>query len=827
MSQPNLLFLEIFREQEQIKVSAQEGALLQGQTLHHYEYKRIEWPGLYALCGELFQVLKAYNRDGRLAERSLKELKRLGGVLLDELFPPDTRELLLASKASEMVVRVDNGLVQIPWELLYDGGQFFCRRWNMGRLVRTQQKVYKSLGREISLPLRMLLVADPRGDLQAAYREGQLIRDMLDEDVGKIEAELLSSRVEPGMLKGRLKEGDILHYAGHADYIPDDPSMSGLLMKDGKLSAAEITEMSGGRGIPSLVFVNGCRSGQTEEWNARQAGSIQQIFGLANACLLAGAHHYVGTFWEVPDEPSSRFAMRFYRELASGTPVGASLRKAREGIIQDYGESAIVWATYMLYGDPAFSYVRESEQSEEGDQESPRLDEAGAQEDRTVVRGQTDEVTAERVGQLEELPDGRRPGQSGRRRAAFGISAIVVLLLLLGGTYAYNYMKDARQIASVLNSTEDTLYGKGDLENALRVYTNAIESGEATRIQLASLHGRIGRIHAASGEVEQAVEHYEKALGFDPEDRVVKSDYCLALNRLGRYQEAGNCMDGLLAMDPEDEIALAMHRQIEERLALELDEARNRRVDELVGLLTSREDAKEGEGLEAARDDWTSRPMTLAILSFEERGGLSRRAGETEALFNSLQSKLKGSHRIRVVDRLLLQRILEELELATGILADAAFSLRIGRILSARLIGHGSLYRDGESVQVNLRFIETETTSLKVALNETFERGMKIDEMAAPLADAILSEVDVNYPLRGEVVSVSPPGNAILNIGSRVGLQTESLLNVLPPGKEDPRLVLARIRVAEVEKDRATAQILSHPDLVTPGCRVLKTESTQ
>jgi hypothetical protein len=287
-------------------------------------------------------------------------------------------------------------------------------------------------------------------------------------------------------------------------------------------------------------------------------------------------------------------------------------------------------------------------------------------------------------------------------------------------------------------------------------------------------------------------------------------------------------MEGLLAMDPADEIALAMHRQIEQRLALEADEARRRRIGELMGKLSGRQGSLEGGGVEGSDDTWASRPMTLALLSFQERGGLSHRAGETEALLNILLYKLKESGRVRVVDRLMLEEVLEELDLGTGTLTDTAFSVRIGRILSARLIGEANLYRDEESTQVNLRLIETETTSLKVALTETFPRGMKIDEMATRLSDGILSEMSVHYPLRGEVIAVEPSGNAILNIGRQVGLWTNSLFHVLPPDKEDPKLALARIRVAKIERDRAVAQILSHPELVKPGCRILETtESAQ
>jgi CHAT domain-containing protein len=826
MSQPNLLFLEIFREQDKIKVSAQEGAELQVHTLHHYEYKKIDWTSLYAICGELFQVLNAYNRDGRLANRSLDELKRLGGVLLDELFPPQTKEHLLGSDAKDMVVRIDNGLVQIPWELLYDGQRFFCRRWNMGRLVRTRQKLYKTSLPELTLPLRMMLIADPRGDLHAAYREGQLIRDLLDTESGKIETDLLSYRVETGAAKGRLKDCTMLHYAGHADYISEDPSQSGLLMKDGKLTAAEITEMSGGRGVPSLVFVNGCRSGQTEEWRLRRDRSSQEIFGLANAFLLAGARHYVGTFWEVQDEPSSRVAMHFYKELAAGSQVGASLRRAREAIIEDFGESAIVWATYMLYGDPSFAYVREQaakEGEERREQSSITHDLVGDHGEATAVRGGTAEIADQDAASLNRPLPSASGRETRRSLLTAGLVSVIVVLFLLGGLHLYRHMKDVREISSLLSRSEEDLYGKGDTRSLLVGYANALESGNATETQLATLHGRLGRIYASKGDMKEAVEHYEQALASDPDDRTVQSDLCLALNRQGRYEEASQCLEGLLVMDPQDEIALFMHRQIEERLALEADKSRRMRVDALIDRLSKRGESQ-AEGPESrVEDGWTSRPLALAILTLEDQGGLSHRAGETEAMLQKILQRLNDSDRVRIVDRFLLERALEELDLGSGVLADAAFSLRVGRILSARLIGHGSVYRDKESLQVNLRFIETETTSLKVALTETFPRDVRIEDAGNLLAETILGEISTNYPLRGEVVSIDASGRIILNIGSQVGLEENSLLNVLPPGKEDPRIVLARLRVISVKRDHAEAEVLDHPDQVNPGCRVLET----
>lgn len=36
--------------------------------------------------------------------------------------------------------------------------------------------------------------------------------------------------------------------------------------------------------------------------------------------------------------------------------MGEGLRKARQNFIEEYGEERIVWASYMLYGDPAFAF---------------------------------------------------------------------------------------------------------------------------------------------------------------------------------------------------------------------------------------------------------------------------------------------------------------------------------------------------------------------------------------------------------------------------------------------------------------------------------------
>lgn len=101
---------------------------------------------------------------------------------------------------------------------------------------------------------------------------------------------------------------------------------------------------------------------------------------MANAFMLAGVKHYIGTFWEILDEPSSRFAVECYRQALSGKTVGEAVREARLALIRQYGEEAIVWASYLLYGDPTFNYldqIREKKPAPVVESASERLPQPG------------------------------------------------------------------------------------------------------------------------------------------------------------------------------------------------------------------------------------------------------------------------------------------------------------------------------------------------------------------------------------------------------------------------------------------------------------------
>src|SRR4030095_15771588 len=119
---------------------------------------------------------------------------------------------------------------------------------------------------------------------------------------------------------------------------------------EGVPQAAELAKL---RPSPFLVFSNSCEAATTAAWQG-EAGHEGGPFGIGSAFLLAGVRSYVGTIWVVHDAQSSTFATACYRALAAGGRLGDALHDARTAVIAAHGREALTWASYLLYGDPAF-----------------------------------------------------------------------------------------------------------------------------------------------------------------------------------------------------------------------------------------------------------------------------------------------------------------------------------------------------------------------------------------------------------------------------------------------------------------------------------------
>ncbi len=347
--------LEITRQKNRLKIHAHSRADAARATVRHFEEKAFDVARVDAKCREVSRLLNNANLRGSLAGEVNAQLKTTGFSLFEELLPHDIQKELIETPCESLVITIDDSLVHVPWELLHDGNTFLCRKFSMGRIIRSRYKVPKKRMRSLFFPLKVLILCDPCRNLKNAYREGDCLRKELDQSSSLVHADLFNRKVDLHTIKECVRDYDIIHYAGHADHLPENPSESGWLLEQGKFTPRDILDLSHNLPMPALVFSNACQTGRTEEW-IDDGMYNRKMFGMAHAFLLSGVQHYIGTFWDVLDESSYTFSNAFYHNLIAGKSIGTALQKARETLIASYGEDAVLWASYVLYGDPDFRY---------------------------------------------------------------------------------------------------------------------------------------------------------------------------------------------------------------------------------------------------------------------------------------------------------------------------------------------------------------------------------------------------------------------------------------------------------------------------------------
>ncbi len=854
-----VLELALSKEGGKIKVSTSERRKGEEKTVSQYQTVKVNEEGINQLCAKVVTLLNQANRRGRLSKEILKQLQEIGQSLYDQLLPREAKEKLQGSSAANLLIRMDDQLVQIPWELLYNGAEFLCLRYNIGRVVSTRQKVTEGQARKVGHPLKMLILADPRGDLPESAREGQLLRTELDRYPDMVGVNVKSSKIDRNYILSRIRDYDLIHYAGHADYDSKNPAESGWLISDGKLKAEEIINLTGKKPMPALVLANGCQSGQTDAWTIHE-NYENEIFGLANAFLIAGVQHYIGTFWEILDEPGREFSMSFYRELLDGASVGEAVRQARKHLIDKYGEETIVWASYMLYGDPSFTYLAHAMPKREEKEEAV-----------SAGRFQPEEM------QLRGGAAAAMVAPKSSKGKWIGISIVLAVLAVLGIWFVKNgvsvkvpedaiakaYMqlekgdlksaettfaglsekrgdakvrgyeglgavafqrndlakaKDYEQKALEMDGNAiyphvilgNVAYNQANLAGAESEYRAAIAGVTGKDWMKSEAYNRLGRIASEKGQGDMALQNYQAAVKEDPSNAEAAVNLGQKFLSLGNPAQAQTAFKSGLAANPSDStLSMLLAQSIQRTQEAAADKEKAALLNQEITDLVKR--YKEGKvgGVAVPADEWTSKPMTLAFVDFETKGKMGLMEGEDDFLRLAITNALKETGRIRVVEREKLDKVIQELNLSSSELASDETRLQLGKLLSARIIATGSIIRYGGKLQVSARLIETETSEIKVALtSDPYPETASPGEVAKSLVTQLITEVKKAYPLRGSVASISGD-ELVLDLGSNVGLKTGTKMRVLEERKVTigAKLSTTRIEAGTLEVTRVESEL--------------------
>ncbi len=267
------------------------------------------------------------------------ELRALGRHLYDSCLSDEVKGQLAASDAENLLLRVDESVVHIPWELAHDGQQFLCRRFNLGRQVVALEAGSSTEPPPSEPPRRFLVAHNPTGDLPGAEREARLLLAHFDAAGCPWTVEAIGhERLAPLRLALALQEADLVHYSGHAE----SGARSGWRLGSGVFGADRFARLTR---KPRLVFANACHTGGGER-------ALVSTLTLGHRFLLAGVQSYIGNLWTVPDVPATTFAVAFYDALLAAENFGRAMRLARERVAELPHAGAMAWAGYVFYGDP-------------------------------------------------------------------------------------------------------------------------------------------------------------------------------------------------------------------------------------------------------------------------------------------------------------------------------------------------------------------------------------------------------------------------------------------------------------------------------------------
>ena len=274
---------------------------------------------------------------------------------------------------------LDQDLVDLPWELMYDGDKYVSLKHDIGRFINTGDTFIPKSSRVEGwfseqydkLSVLVISVPEPQDRKGVKYRplsearaETEALKRLLG-DKAEIDLVVLCDKdakwrtVRDVVASGRY---DIIHFNGHA-YSGGDRPGSGLVLHDQDMMSETIIKAFGDK-PPILLFMNACETGSLEAGAPANAPHGLNVAGLGKAFLMTGAY-LIGNMWPVTDRASEIFARQFYASLLGelvakpdgvNHSLGQAMREARTQCRKMCSTDDWSWASYVLYGDPRLGF---------------------------------------------------------------------------------------------------------------------------------------------------------------------------------------------------------------------------------------------------------------------------------------------------------------------------------------------------------------------------------------------------------------------------------------------------------------------------------------
>lgn len=156
----------------------------------------------------------------------------------------------------------------------------------------------------------------------------------------------------------------------------------------------------------------------------------------------------------------------------------------------------------------------------------------------------------------------------------------------------------------------------------------------------------------------------------------------------------------------------------------------------------------------------------IAVVDFQLQGGPFDNKDLGAFVAEWLITAIVRDGRFDVVERRLLENVINEQKLMMTGLVDEANASQLGNLLGAKNIITGSIMKSKQSIEINARIIDVASASVITAEIVRNVNPQNLQQSVVSLSERMLA----NFPLQGYVVSRNG-GNVTLDLGSKTGVK--------------------------------------------------------
>lgn len=282
--------------------------------------------------------------------------RNLAKTIYTLIIPNELKDF--ASDKRDVVLQLDKKTAEYPWELLYDpsqpGRKPISIQGGMIRQLETMNyhdhNLVQYVNQDTAYVLGDPLTPQEYKPLPGALEEAKNVETNLKNNGFSVTSSYQEDAQET-IIKLFQNNYRIIHIAGHGIANKENPLKSGVVLSNGILiTPAEIKQMTE---IPEFVFINCCFSGDMKSDEDTLQDRNILASNLGTQFIEKGVKAIVIAGWAVDDTAAKAFSEELYEKMLDGVPFGEAVRKSRERIYRDYGNTN-TWGAYQCYGDQFF-----------------------------------------------------------------------------------------------------------------------------------------------------------------------------------------------------------------------------------------------------------------------------------------------------------------------------------------------------------------------------------------------------------------------------------------------------------------------------------------